>query len=61
MRGSKAKALRTPECPNPGRKGGGATKVEVRNESNRRRKTSVGGIMADIAAAAREAMKPKGE
>jgi hypothetical protein len=30
MRGSRAKALRTPERPNPGRKGGGATKAEVR-------------------------------
>lgn len=33
MRGSRAKALRTPERPNPGRKGGGSTKAEVRQNA----------------------------
>lgn len=33
MRGTKAKRLRTKERPNPGRKGGGATKAAVRESS----------------------------
>lgn len=35
MRGSRVKALRTTECPNPGRKNGGRDKANVKREGYR--------------------------
>lgn len=66
MRGSRVKSLRTEDRPNPGRKGGGSTKIEVRVASlaaeRRRRRTFGGKAFDDIRKALADAVrKPEPE